>query len=67
MQAIYLQALDPAAEVLSDRRSYGFRKERSCADAMGQCFNGAQPSTRLGGDTRLAGMVGTARRQEGHS
>lgn len=38
MQAIYLQALDPVAEVLSDRRSYGFRKERSCADAIGQCF-----------------------------
>lgn len=38
MQALYLLALDPVAEVLADRSSFGFRKERSCADAMGRCF-----------------------------
>ena len=37
MQAIYLMALDPVAEVTGDRNSYGFRKERSCADAIEQC------------------------------
>ena len=38
MQALYLQALDPIAETQADRNSYGFRKERSCADAISQCF-----------------------------
>jgi RNA-directed DNA polymerase len=38
MQAVYLQALDPVAETTADRNSFGFRKERSCADAIGQCF-----------------------------
>jgi len=39
MQALYLQALDPVAETLADPNSYGFRKERSCADAIEQVFN----------------------------
>jgi len=39
MQALYLLALDPIAEVNADPNSYGFRKERCCADAMEQCFN----------------------------
>ena len=34
MQALYLQALDPIAETHADPNSYGFRKERSCADAI---------------------------------
>ena len=38
MQAIYLLALDPVAETTADPNSYGFRKERSCADAIAQCF-----------------------------
>lgn len=38
MQALYLLALDPVAEVTADPNSYGFRKERSCADAIGKCF-----------------------------
>jgi len=46
MQALYLQALDPIAETLADPNSYGFRKERSCADAMAQC------ATVLSNDTR---------------
>jgi RNA-directed DNA polymerase len=37
MQALYLQALDPIAETTADPNSYGFRKERSTADAIGQC------------------------------
>jgi RNA-directed DNA polymerase len=39
MQALYLLALDPVAECTADRNSYGFRRERSCADAIEQCFN----------------------------
>jgi RNA-directed DNA polymerase len=38
MQALYLLALDPIAETLGDPNSYGFRRERSPADAMEQCF-----------------------------
>ena len=34
MQALYLLALDPVLETLSDLNSYGFRKNRSTADAM---------------------------------
>jgi RNA-directed DNA polymerase len=39
MQALYLLALDPVAEVTSDPNSYGFRQERSPADAIEQCFS----------------------------
>ena len=38
MQALYKLALDPIAETISDPNSYGFRKERSTADAIEQCF-----------------------------
>jgi RNA-directed DNA polymerase len=38
MQALHLQGLDPIAEVFSDRGSYGFRKERTVADAIDHCF-----------------------------
>jgi RNA-directed DNA polymerase len=38
MQALYLLALDPIAETTADPNSYGFRKERSTADAMMQCY-----------------------------
>lgn len=38
MQALYLLALDPVAETLADPNSYGFRRERSTADAIEQCF-----------------------------
>jgi RNA-directed DNA polymerase len=37
MQALYLLALEPIAETLADPNSYGFRKGRSCADAIEQC------------------------------
>jgi RNA-directed DNA polymerase len=39
MQALYLLAIDPIAETTGDPNSYGFRSERSTADAIGQCFN----------------------------
>jgi RNA-directed DNA polymerase len=39
MQALYLLALDPIAEEQADPNSYGFRRERSTADAIQQCFN----------------------------
>jgi RNA-directed DNA polymerase len=38
MQALYLLALDPVAESTADPNSYGFRKGRSTADAIGQCY-----------------------------
>jgi RNA-directed DNA polymerase len=38
MQALYALALAPIAEALADPNSYGFRKERSVADAIAQCF-----------------------------
>ncbi len=37
MQALYLLALDPIAELTADGHSYGFRKERCCQDAIQQC------------------------------
>lgn len=35
---MYLQALEPVSETLADNNSYGFRKERSAADAIEQCY-----------------------------
>ena len=39
MQALHLLGLEPIAETLADRNSYGFRTKRSTADAKVQCFN----------------------------
>lgn len=39
MQALHLLALEPIAETTGDLNSYGFRSERSTADAGEQCFN----------------------------
>lgn len=54
MQALYLLALNPVAETLADRNSYGFRLGRSIADAHMQCFNslakGYSPQWVLEGD-----------------
>ena len=36
-QALHLLGLDPLAETLADPNSYGFRKERSAADAIEHC------------------------------
>lgn len=38
MQALWKLALEPVAESLADSNSYGFRPERSTADAIEQCF-----------------------------
>src|SRR5215467_8850737 len=38
MQALYLLALDPIVETTADNNSYRFRQQRSCADAIEQCF-----------------------------
>jgi RNA-directed DNA polymerase len=38
MQALYLLALAPVAETTADTHSYGFRPQRSTADAIEQCF-----------------------------
>jgi retron-type reverse transcriptase/5-methylcytosine-specific restriction endonuclease McrA len=55
MQALYLLALDPVAETVADPNSYGFRKARSCADAIEQCFTAlchAHPQWVLEGDIK---------------
>ncbi|WP_374089592.1 group II intron reverse transcriptase/maturase [Methylomicrobium lacus] len=39
MQALYLLALEPVAEMTGNRNAYGFRPKRSTADAISQCFN----------------------------
>lgn len=38
-QAVYLLSLDPVAEATGDPDSYGFRRERSAADAIDQLYN----------------------------
>ena len=39
IQAIHLFALDPIAETMADKNSYGFRPKRSIHDAIQACFN----------------------------
>jgi len=39
MQALYKLALAPVAETTADGNSYGFRENRSCADAIQAAFN----------------------------
>ena len=38
MQALYALALDPVSESTADRKSFGFRKGRSCHDACEYVF-----------------------------
>lgn len=38
MQALHLLALEPVAETIADRNSYGFRPGRSTADARERCY-----------------------------
>jgi RNA-directed DNA polymerase len=56
MQSLYLLALDPVAETTADPNSYGFRPQRSTADAIEQCFNalskGYSPQWVLEGDIK---------------
>ena len=54
-QALHLLALDPVLETKADKNSYGFRQQRSCADAIEQCFNALKSATTqwvLEGDIR---------------
>src|SRR6202790_4060930 len=37
-QSLHLLPLDPVVETTADNNSYGFRQQRSCADAIEQCF-----------------------------
>ena len=39
MQALYLLALQPVAETIADRSSFGFRRNRSVADAVERSFS----------------------------
>jgi len=39
MQALYKLALEPVAETIADKQSYGFRSQRSTKDAIERCFN----------------------------
>jgi len=56
MQALHLLALAPVAETTADKNSYGFRPERSTADAIEQCFRalakGSSASWVLEGDIK---------------
>ena len=55
MQTLYLQALQPIAETTGDPNSYGFRAERSTADAAERCFMvlARKPSARYILDTDI--------------
>jgi RNA-directed DNA polymerase len=55
IQALYLLALDPIAEIQADPNSYGFRKERSTADAIDQCHTVL--SNRAGAEWILEGDI----------
>jgi len=39
IQALFLLAYEPVAEVTADHHSYGFRPKRSAADAIERCFS----------------------------
>ena len=56
MQALFLLALEPVSESCADRNSYGFRPERSTADAIEQCFivlsRSSSPQWILEGDIK---------------
>jgi len=43
MQALHLLALEPIGESTADLHSFGFRPERSCADALRQCHTVLAP------------------------
>lgn len=56
MQSLWKLALEPIAETRADPNSYGFRPERSTADAIAHCFNALAKRTSamwvLEGDIR---------------
>lgn len=45
-QALHLLALEPVSESIADKNAYGFRPNRSCADAIEQCFKVLASSNR---------------------
>jgi RNA-directed DNA polymerase len=54
-QALHLLALDPVVETTADKNSYGFRQQRSCADAIQQVLNALKNASTewiLEGDIR---------------
>jgi RNA-directed DNA polymerase len=54
-QALHLLALDPVVETTADHNSYEFRQQRSCADAIKQCFktlSKSNPQWILEGDIK---------------
>ncbi len=55
MQALWKLALEPVAETLADPNSYGFRPERSTADAIEQCF--IAPARRVSPQWILEGDI----------
>lgn len=55
MQALYLLALEPVAETVSDPNTYGFRANRSTADAMSQLF--ASLSQKVAAEWVLEGDI----------
>ncbi len=55
MQVLHLLALDPIAECNADPNSYGFRLERSTADAIDQCHTVL--SNRAGAEWVLEGDI----------
>jgi RNA-directed DNA polymerase len=64
MQALYKLALDPVAETVGDRNSYGFRPERSTADAIAQCF--ITLATKTAPRWILEGDIKSCVRRDGH-
>jgi len=62
MQALYLLALEGIAETNADPNSYGFRPERSTADAVKQGFNESGPGV---GDGNWLGKGITSTQAQG--
>ena len=63
MQALYLLGLDPIVETTADANSYGFRRQRCCADALDQCHkilrSNAQRRTGSSKATSKPALIGS--------
>jgi RNA-directed DNA polymerase len=69
MQALYLLGLEPIVETLADGHSYGFRRERCCADAIDQChkvLRGPHGRGSYGPDGVLEGDIKSCFDRIGH-
>ena len=60
MQALHLLSLEPVVESQSDPNSYGFRRNRSTADAMSQLFVGAGANVHQIGRFEIGAFKGWA-------